>query len=155
MDNGQPQDVDVEDVVDEVLGGGDVIDDFYSLKGMISGALGSLGYKFSILVVLLFNFVYTAYNAFNRSTQTEISVVSFNNCSCDPRDKAFYICTIFGFTALWIVFLVICAVYHIWKLCCPSDHKEDSNKETMLIPDKHHDKFLKRELKSLQQWFFL
>ena len=151
MDNGEPQDVDVEDIVDDVLGGGDVIDDFYSLKGMISGALGSLGYKFTILVVLLFSFVYTVYNAFNRSTQTEVSVVSFNNCSCNPRDRAFYIFTTFGFMALWIVFLAICALYHIWKLCCPSNHmhEEDSSKEKRLIPDKHHDKFLKRELKKL------
>ena len=64
MDNGQPEiddhlqlqdDINAEDILDDVLGGGDVIDDFHSLKGMISGALRSLGYKFSILVVLLFN----------------------------------------------------------------------------------------------------
>ena len=97
MNNGQPElddhlqdDVDAEDIFDDVLGGGDVIDDFHSLKGMISGALGSLGYKFSILIVLLFNFTYTAYNAFARSTKSEISVVSLNNCSCDPSDRSFY-----------------------------------------------------------------
>ena len=60
FDNHLQDDIDAEDILDDVLGGGDVIDDFHSLKGMISGALGSLGYKFSILVVLLFNFIYTA-----------------------------------------------------------------------------------------------
>ena len=153
MENGQLQvhedDINAKDVVDDVLGGGDVIDDFHSLKGMISGALGSLGYKFSILVVLLFNFAYIAYNAFTRSTRSEISVVSFNNCSCDPRDKTFYIFTTFGSVALWIVFLMICALYHLCKFCCPSDHKEDSSKEKKLIPNKHNDEFMKRELLKL------
>ena len=52
MDNGQPEiddhlqdDINAKDILDDVLGGGDVIDDLHSLKGMISGALGSLGYK--------------------------------------------------------------------------------------------------------------
>ena len=65
MDMKQPglDDINAEDILDDVLGGGDVIDDFHSLKGMISGVLGSLGYRFSISVVLLFNFAYTAYNA--------------------------------------------------------------------------------------------
>ena len=84
LNNHTQDEINAEDIFDDVLGAGDVIDDFYSLKGMISGDLGSLGYKFSILIVLLFNFIYTAYNAFTRSTKTEISVVSFNNCSCDP-----------------------------------------------------------------------
>ena len=181
MDNGHGLDdhlqdeVDSEDILDDVLGGGDVIDDFHSLKGMISGALGSLGYKFSILIVLLFNFIYTAYNAFARSTKSEISVVSFNNCSCDPSDRAFYSFTIFGFTALWVLFLVISALYNTWN-CCTGDRDRGTNsidddntdngvsnrnvnaiytnstkdlsKSIELIPDKHF-WFLKRELKKI------
>ena len=181
MDNGHGLDdhlqdeVDSEDILDDVLGGGDVIDDFHSLKGMISGALGSLGYKFSILIVLLFNFTYTAYNAFARSAKSEISVVSLNNCSCDPSDRAFYSFTIFGFTALWVLFLVFSALYNTWN-CCTCDHdrgtnsidddntdngvsnrnvntfctnsRKDLSKSIELIPDKHF-WFLKRELKKI------
>ena len=178
MNNGQPEiddhfqdDSNAEDLLDDVLGGGDVIDDFHSLKGMISGALGSLGYKFSILVVLLFNFAYTAYNAFARSMKTDISVVSFNNCSCDPTAKVFYRSTTFGFAALWGVFLVIYALYNIWSFikyhsqsqhsdCSNTDMKhhsnssntddlrEDSSDQERLIPGEHF-WLLKRELKKL------
>ena len=166
-------DIDAEDILDDVLGGGDVIDDFHNLKGMISGALGSLGYKFSILVVILFNFAYTAYNAFARSTRTETSVVSLN-CSCDLIDRAFYRSATYSFTTLWVLFLVICAVYNIWN-CCTSNHDknanstdsdntytgvsnenadvtdtfaEDFSKPKRLIPDKNF-WFLKREFKKL------
>ena len=65
-----------EDLIDDVLGGGDAIDDFQSLKGMISVALGRLGFKISFVVVLLFNFVYTVYNAFTKSTKADISTIS-------------------------------------------------------------------------------
>ena len=167
MDNGQPEidghlqdDINAEDILDDVLGGGDVIDDFHSLKGMISGALRSLGYKFSILVVLLFNFAYTAYNAFARSTKTEVSVVSFNNCSCDPSDRAFYRTTTYGFTALWVLFIVICALHSIWNCikhrlqCLNHDNTDDAREDLheqerpRLIPHKHF-WLLKRELKKV------
>ena len=49
--------VTAEDILDDVLGGGDFIDDLHSLKGIISAALGRLGFKFSFVVVLLFNFL--------------------------------------------------------------------------------------------------
>ena len=160
MENGHPEidnhhDINAEDILDDVLGGGDVIDDFHSLKGMISGALGSLGYKFSILVVLLFNFAYTAYNAFNRSTRSEISVVSFDNCSCDPSSRTFYMCTTFGFTALWVLFIVICALHSIWN--CIKHHlwysntdeiREDLHQQERLIPGKQF-WLLEREIKKL------
>ena len=110
-------DVNPEDIIDDVLGGGDIIDDFHDLKGMISNALGKLGYKFSIMVVLLFNFIYTAYNAFIRNTKTEISVISLNNYSCDPSDRAFYSFNTFSCITLWIVFLVVCAVYKFLEVC--------------------------------------
>ena len=158
IDDHLQDDINAEDILDDVLGGGDVIDDFHSLKGMISGALGSLGYKFSILVVLLFNFTYTAYNAFARSTKTEVSVLSFNNCSCDPSDRAFYRSTTFGFTALWVLFIVICALHSIWNCikhhsqCSDSDYtddtREDLHEQERSIPDKHF-WLLKRELKKL------
>ena len=103
----------------DVLGDGDVIDDFQNLKGMISGALGRLGFKFSFVVVLLFNFVYTVQKTFTiaRSTKTEIFIISLNNCNCDPSDRMFYVFTTFGFMALWILFLLIYALYNIKKLC--------------------------------------
>ena len=174
FDDHLQDDIEAEDILDDVLGGGDVIDDFHSLKGMISGALGSFGYKFSILVVLIFNFAYTAYNAFDRSTRSEISAASLNNCSCDPSDKAFYRYTVYSFTVLWVLFLVICEVHNIWK-CCTSNHDQDNNgtdsdntdtgvsngnnnadtiaredlhEQKRKIPDEHF-WFLKRELKKL------
>ena len=115
-------DVNPEDILDDVLGGGDIIDDFHGLKGMISNALGKLGFKFSIVVVLLFNFIYTAYNAFTRKTKTEISVISLNNCSCDPGDRAFYSFNTFSCITLWIVFLVVCALYNFWKFIAELRH---------------------------------
>ena len=148
LDDPPQDDINAEDILDDVLGAGDVIDDFYSLKGMISGALGSLGYKFCILIVLLFNFTYTAYNAFTRSTKTEISVVSFNNCSCDPSAKKFYRSTTFSFAALWGAFLVICAMYNIWNFIRHHDSREDLRKQERLIPSKHF-WLLKRELRKL------
>ena len=165
MNSGQPELDDGEDILDDVLGGGDVIDDFHSLKGMISGALGSLGYKFSILVVLLFNFFYTAYNAFSRNIKTEISIASFDNCSCTPRDRIFYSVTIIGFSALWVLFTVICVLYNIWNYYT-SDHDSGTRHPSFSngnvnttgriagensrewIPDKHF-WFLKRELKKV------
>ena len=128
-------DVTAEDLLDDVLGGGDVIDDFHSLKGMISGALGRSGFKFSFVVVLLFNFAYTVYNAFTKSTKTEISIISLNNCSCDPSDRMFYGFTTFGFMALWILFLLIFALYNVKKFMCESwcntsQNNNNGNEET-------------------------
>ena len=130
LDDHLQDDVNAEDILDDILGGGDITDDLHSLKGMISGALGSLGYKFSILIVLLFNFTYTAYNAFARSTKSEISVVSFSNYNCDPNDRSFYSFTIFGFTALWGGFLVICAIYDAWRIIY---HSQFSNSDIAAI----------------------
>ena len=99
-------DVTAENLIDDFLGVGDVIpvDDFHSLKGMISGALRRSGFKISFVVVLLFNFVYTVHNGFTKSTKTEISIISLNNCSCDISDEMFYCITTFGFIALWVFF---------------------------------------------------
>ena len=148
LDDHLQDDINAEDILDDVLGGGDVIDDFHSLKGMVSGALGSLGYKFSILIVLLFNFTYTAYNAFARSTKTEISVVSFSDCSCNPNDRSFYSFTIFSFTALWGGFLLICALCNIRNFIKHRDIREDLSEQERLIPDKHF-LLLKKEIKKL------
>ena len=55
----------------DVLGGGDFIDDFPSLKGMFSEALGRLEFKLALVVVLLFSFAYTVHNAFAKSTKSK------------------------------------------------------------------------------------
>lgn len=152
------EDITTEDILDDVLGGGDFIDDLDGLKGIVSASLGRLGFKFSFVIVLLFNFVYTVHNAFAQNTKTEISVISFNNCSCDSRDRLFYSAITYGFIGLWIVFLFICALHSIYKfihkLCCTNDIT-DSNHEVStqrgvstrkdLIPEKHY-WFLKREI---------
>ena len=111
IDHHLQEDITAEDLIDhDVLGGGDSIDDFHSSKGIFSDVLGKLGFKFSFVIVLLFNFVYTAYNAFDQSTKAEISVISFNNCSCDSHDRLFYSVITVVFIGLWIVFLLILCI---------------------------------------------
>ena len=146
------EDITAEDILDDVLGGGDFIDDFSGLKGIVSSALGRLEFKFSFVIVLLFNFVYTVHNAFAKSTKTEISVISFNNCSCDSRDRWFYSVITYGFIGSWIIFLFICALRSICnfihKLCC-NNYVTGSNEEVStrqeLFPGKDY-WFLKREV---------
>ena len=123
-----------EDLIDDILGGGDVIDDFHSLKGMMSGALGRLGFKFSFVVVLLFNFFYTVYNAFTKKTKTEISFISLNNCSCDFWDEMFYRFTTFGFIALWVLFLLIYALCCIKKYMCKSRCNHNLSTDGQVTP---------------------
>ena len=143
-----------EDILDDVLGGGDFIDDLHGLQGIVSAALGRLGFRFSFVVVLLFNFVYTVYNAFSKKIKPEASAITFNNCSCDPIDRVIYNLTTFGCITLWIIFLLICAFYSIYKLivksqCCTS-YKADSSDEE-LIPDW----LLKREFSKLATKVFI
>ena len=159
------EDITAEDILDDVLGGGDFIDDLHGLKGIVSAALGTLGFKFSFVIILLFNFVYTVHNAFTKTTKTEVSVISFNNCSCDSRDELFYsqysVIT-YGFISLWIVFILICALYNIFKfihkLPCTNDTAADSSNEEIItrkeiIPVKHY-WFLKREIFKLTAMVF-
>ena len=126
MANEQPQLDDLQDdTFDDDLIGNDVMDDFQSVKGMISGALGSLGYKLLIFVLALFYYTYTAHSAFARRTRSEISVTSLNDCSCDPHDRDFYRHTVYGFTAFWMLLLLICGVYNmIINICncCTGNH---------------------------------
>ena len=100
---------------DEFLGGGDFIDDVHGLKGIGSKVLGRSGFKFSLVVVLLFNFAYTVHNAFTKNTESEISIISFNNCSCDAQDRMIYRGIIFSFIGAWIVFQMACALKGIYK----------------------------------------
>ena len=159
------EDVTAEDILDDVLGGGDFIDDLHGLKGIVSAALGRLGFKFSFVIVLLFNFVYTVHNAFATNTKSEISVISFNNCSCDSRDRLFYSAITYGFIGLWVAFLLLCALYSICnfihELCSTNDindtNSSSSNEEVSrgkeIIPENHH-WFLKRELFKLTAMVF-
>jgi len=127
----------------------------HGLQGIVSAALGRLGFRFSFVVLLLFNFVYTVYNAFSKKIKREASAITFNNCSCDPIDRVIYNLITFGCITLWVIFLLICTSYSIYKLivklqCCTS-YKADSSDEE-LIPDR----FLKREFSKLAtQVFYL
>ena len=155
------EDITADDILDDVLGDGNLIDDLNGLKGIVSDALGTLGFKFSLVIILLFNFIYTARNAFTKTTITEVSVISFNNCSCDSRDELFYSVITYGFISLWIVFILICALYNIFKfihkLLCINDTAADSSNEEITtrkeIPKKHH-WFLKREMRKLTTMVF-
>ena len=155
------EDITAEDILDDVLGGGDFIDDLHGLKGIVSAVLGTLGFKFSFVIILLFNFVYTVHNAFAKTTRTEVSVISFNNCSCDSRDELFYSVITYGFISLWIVFILICALYSIfkfiYKLPYINDTAADSSNEEITtrkeIPKKHY-WFLKREMRKLTTMVF-
>ena len=155
------EDITADDILDDVLGDGNLIDDLNDFKGIVSHALGTLGFKFSFVIILLFNFVYTVHNAFAKTTKTEVSVISFNNCSCDSRDKLFYSVITYGFISLWIVFILICALYSIfkfiYKLPCTNDTAADSSNEEITtrkeIPEKHF-WFLKREMRKLTTMVF-
>ena len=155
------EDITADDILDDVLGDGNLIDDLNDFKGIVSHALGTLGFKFSLVIILLFNFVYTVHNAFAKTTKTEVSAISFNNCSCDSRDELFYSVITYGFISLWIVFILICALYNIFKfihkLLCINDTAADSSNEEITtrkeIPKKHS-WFLKREMRKLTTMVF-
>lgn len=141
-----------EDLLDDVLVGGDFIDDFQSLQGIMSAALGTLGFKFSFVMLLLFNFVYTVYNAFFRDSKAELSVMTLENCSCDPIDEMVYSISLYIFIGFWVLFQLICAMVAISQLCRCSGHNTDSNETNT---DMFHEipgndsEFLKRGLKRL------
>ena len=108
-----PNDIDDSGVVDDVLGNGDSIDDIHGLKGLISRALGGLEFKAVIIVVILYNFAYTFYTAFEQNATEETTMIH-NNCSCESKDRMFYTIFTFSMIALWLLLFFMHEVYRLY-----------------------------------------
>lgn len=72
------------------------------LKGLLSETLGDLPFKFAIVVVVFFSFLYTFYDAYFAN---RISNVIKNDCHCDHADRAFYRTVVLISIVLWVCFL--------------------------------------------------
>ena len=107
-------DADDSNLADDVLGGGDFIEDVHGLKGLISKALGGLVFKAAILVVILYNFVYTFYTAFEYSATEETTMI-YNNCSCQSKDRMFYTIFTVSTIVLWLLFFFIHELYRLYR----------------------------------------
>ena len=107
-----PQNIDdlsntIEDVTGEVVADleetfDDVGGQLQELKGILSEALGDLPFKLAIVLIVLFNLIYTFYHAF---FTTRIDNVIESDCYCDPIDRAFYRTLILVSTMIWICIL--------------------------------------------------
>ena len=87
-----------------------VLDDFSKqlneLKGILGEALGDVPFKCAILVVVLFNLLYTLYHTF-LATRTD-NVIE-NDCYCDSTDRVFYRTITLISIIFWVCFLFIYA----------------------------------------------
>ena len=87
-----------------------VLDDFSKqlneLKGILGEALGDVPFKCAILVVVLFNLLYTLYHTF-LATRTD-NVIE-NDCYCDSTDRVFYRTITLISIIFWVCFLSIYA----------------------------------------------
>ena len=88
-----------------------VLDDFSKqlneLKGILGEALGDVPFKCAILVVVLFNLLYTLYHTF-LATRTD-NVIE-NDCYCDSTDRVFYRTITLISIIFWVCFLFIYAL---------------------------------------------
>lgn len=80
----------------------DLSDQLHELKGILSESLGDFPFKVAILIVVVFNLLYTFYHAF---LATRIDDIIENDCYCDPIDRAFYRTIIIVFISFWVCFL--------------------------------------------------
>ena len=87
-----------------------VLDDFSKqlneLKGILGEALGDVPFKCAILLVVLFNLLYTLYHTF---FATRTDDVIENDCYCDSTDRAFYRTITLISIIFWVCFLSIYA----------------------------------------------
>ena len=120
-------------LVDDADDLGDMVNE---LKGFLNETLGDLPFKFAITLVVFLNFLYTFYEAFFSTSILNDEVKG--DCYCDPTDRAFYRTVLFLSMVFWISFLIINALYCIFRhINC---HKEarlnsDRSKKISLITD--------------------
>ena len=100
-------DIDVKNVAEKVKEDlADSVDDFseqlHELKGILSEALGDLPFKVAIIIVVVFNLLYTLYRSF-LATRTDNVIES--DCYCNPTDRTFYRTIMLVSMIFWIIFL--------------------------------------------------
>ena len=139
------QDDAADEAIEDALGGAGDFDDIHSLKGILSEALGDTLFKVALVVVVIFNFAYTFYNAFGEIHSDENSIQA---CDCKPSDRRFYSTITIGTVVVWVIFLLIYGGFKIIRTCC----KWDDDKGVSRLVDaatkglKKHKRYFKKEL---------
>ena len=82
----------------------DLGDQVNELRGFLNETLGNLPFVFAIVLVVVFNLIYTFYDAY---FSARISNIIRSNCYCDPTDRVFYRTVWMISIILWIIFLFI------------------------------------------------
>ena len=82
----------------------DIGDQLNELKGILSESLGDFPFKCAIIVVVLFNLLYTFYGGYF-AARTDNAIES--DCYCDPGDKIFYRTLMLVFTISWVCILFL------------------------------------------------
>lgn len=90
----------------------DVGNEIQELKGILNEALGDVPFKVAVGFIIAFNFLYTSYAAFFGTTLGDASLID-DECYCSSVDRVFYRTITFGFSFVWVVFLIGYAVRHM------------------------------------------
>lgn len=92
-----------KDVEETLEGSADEFSEqLHDLKGILSESLGDFPFKVAIAIIVLFNFLYTFYQAY---LATRIDDIIENDCYCDPTDRVFYRTITLTFISSWLCFL--------------------------------------------------
>ena len=78
------------------------------LRGFLNETLGNLPFIFAIILLVVFNLIYTLYDAY---FSARISNTIRSNCYCDPTDRVFYRTVMMISIIFWILFLFLYGVY--------------------------------------------
>ena len=137
--------IDETEAIENALDGGD-FDDIHSLKGILSEALGNKLFKVALVVVIIFNFLYTFYNAFKEKRHDE-RFISRTDCICEPNDKRFYTIITMGTILVWVLLVIIYCGTKIFRKCSKNDDRITNERFAAASKGlRRHKRFFKREL---------
>ena len=83
------------------------------LRGVLSEALNTSLFKSAVVIVFVFNFSYSLFNAFRQDKGNDNVV---NNCHCNGRHKTFYVTLILASATVWFLILVL-EKFYAWFIC--------------------------------------
>ena len=87
------------------------------LRGVLSEALNTYLFKFAVVIVVVFNFLYSLFNSFRQDGARDESNDSVaNKCHCNGRHKTFYVTLILTSTIIWFLILVL-EKFYTWFVC--------------------------------------
>ena len=122
----------LEEAFDDAL---DVGHDLSELRGILSSSLGDLPFAVAIVVVVAFSFVYTLYGAFFVTIRGNVIE---SDCYCDANDRLFYRFITFGFTSVWIFFLLAYGVYSTFFHSHVSSRDKKLDEKSTPILQRYH-----------------